>query len=482
MKEKLQLFSLLNICLYPNLFMYFQNVREARIVDVLPIIAIFIITAGIILLIAVVIMQDMERAIAFTNIIVFIIINFEIISNLFSRLPHKYIFTMIATCTFIYAFTVFIKKKKVASNLNLVVWITFFVLIIVNAVPAIPIIIHKMFIEVDRSEILSSVNLSNIDTEETPNIYYLIFDEYGGKKNLNKFFEYNNEDFLCFLDDYGFNISDSSRNDESLDTTVLVPNLLNLDYVADESMVKEEKLAYMKEPELFKIMQYLDYDIVTCSFWHFLDNSMSVKNFEDQYFFEEKAGYFVLKNSAFIHLYEKYVEKWALNHKSAENLSINDALQYYRELPYSNKYEKPQICIGYFQAPHGPFFYRSDGTLNPPEEYYNWLDHDTYIEYLKWINGNIQEIVKTIIDNDSNSIIIIQSDHGARYPIHVEELTGENPFSIDECSYQYYIFNCVYYKGEKLSIEGLSGINTLRHVLKEEFNINLEMIYYDSNL
>lgn len=481
MKEKKQLFSILSVCLYPNLFMYFQNVKEARIVDILPIMAVFIITAGIVLLITALIMRDMTMAIACTNIIMIIVVNFEILSNLFSRLPHKYIFTMITSCMIIMSFVVLLKKRKVAANLNFIVGLTFSALIVVNAVPAIPVIIHKMFIEVDKSEILSSIDSIELDTEEKPNIYYMIFDEYGGRRNLNEFFAYDNHDFLEFLAAYNFNISDTSRNEESLDTTVLVPNLLNLSYIVHESMIKEEKMAYMKEPELFKVMQYLNYDIVTCSCWHFLDNSMSIKNFEQQNLFEEKAGYFVLKNSVFIHVYE-YVQQQILNHKSEVELSMQSALQYYKELPYTNRSERPQACIGYFQAPHGPFFYRSDGTLNSPEEYYNWLDNDTYIEYLKWINGNIQEIVESIIEHDSNSIIIIQSDHGARYPIHVEEQTGENTFSAEEYSYQYYTLNCVYYKGEKLNIEGLSGINTLRHVLNEEFNTNLEMIYYDGDL
>lgn len=481
MKGKKQVFSLLIVCIYPNLFMYFQNIKEARIVDVLPIMGLFLIAAVLVLAVAILITHDMTTSIALTNIMMLIIINFEILSNVFNFLSHKYICTIAVAFIFISIFTIFLKKKEeAATGFNLIISITFFALIIVNAVPAIPVIIHKMFLEVNKSEILSSIDLSDIDTEEKPNIYYIIFDEYGGRRNLERYFEYDNQQFLEFLSDYDFNISDTSKNEESLDTTTIVPNLLNLDYIAEESMVKEEKLAYMNEPELFKVMQYLGYDIVTCSFWHFLDNSMSIKNFEEEDFFEEKAGYFVLKNSCFIYLYKKYTEYQALNHKST-NGSLVDALQYYKELPCTRGSERPQICIGYYQAPHTPFFYRSDGTLNPEEEYQNWLDHDNYIEYLKWINGNIQEIVKTIIDNDSNSIIIIQSDHGARYPIHESELTGESQFGLDD-SYQYYILNCLYYKGEKKDIEGLSGINTLRYILNEEFNTNFEMIHFESNL
>ena len=486
MKKMIQFLSLLGICIYPNLFMYFHNAGEARIRDVVPIMGLFMITAAFVLLISILIMKDIVSAIALSNFIMLVIINFEILSNIFNWLPYKYICMLVCVCILMIFFVFFLKKKREAADgLNLILLFVFLSLIVVNAVPAIPVIMHKMDIQIDKPTILSSIDTNSLDTEEKPNIYYLIFDEYGGQKNLEKYFEYNNQQFLGELSNYGFNISSTSKNEESVGTTTIVPNLLNLNYVAEDSMIQEEKLAYMKDPELFKVMQYLGYDIVTCSSVPFLDNGMSVKNYEEQEVFEDKAGYFVLKNSCFIHLYKKYVEQQALSQdfgdKSYGDLLI-EAFQYYEKLPYDNRHGKAQICIGYFQTPHVPFFYKSDGTLIPQDEHINWLDHDNYIEYLKWTNGKIQELVKAIIDNDRNSIIIIQSDHGARYPIHVGELTGENPFSVEDSYYQYYILNCLYYKGEKKDIEGLSGVNTLRYVLNEEFNTNLEMIFFNDNL
>lgn len=483
--RSVQIFSLLCICIYPNLFMYFQNAGEAQIADVLPIMALFIITAVVVWLVSFLMMKDFAISITLANIVMLIVMNFELLVKIFNRFSHKYICTMLCALVFIVFAKLFLsRKREVASGLNTIFLITFLSLIIVNALTAFPVIIHKMTIRVDKPVILSSIDEKLLDTEERPNIYFMIFDEYGGEKNLEKYFEYDNQEFMTVLADYGFNISYSGRNDESIETVTLLPNLFNLNYVVNDAMIQEERLAYMKEPELFKIMQYLGYDIITCSSIPFLDNSMSIKNYEEQEVFENKAGYFVLKNSCFIHLYKRYTEHQVMSldsmDKSYGDLLI-ESFEYYKDLSSESRHGKPQICIGYFQAPHVPFFYRSDGTLTPSEEYENWLNHDNYIEYLKWTNEKIEGIVKTIIDNDSNSIIIIQSDHGARYPVHVGELTGENPFSVEDCWEQNYILNCLYYKGEEKDIEGLSGINTLRYVLNEEFNTNLEMIYCIEN-
>lgn len=488
MNKILQLLSLLFVCVYPNLFMYFQNAGEAHILDVIPIIALYVFVAMILLVLSKLIMKDIVLAITLTNIIMLVLINFEFFLDKIGELPYKRFISIVCLCVLIFLFACIIKKKKeMAKGLNLIFFITFLSLSIINAILAIPVIIHKMNIEVEKPAILSSIDTNNLKIENSPpNIYYLIFDEYGGKANLENYFKYDNRDFLQFLADCDFNISNSSKNEESVGTTVIVPNLLNLDYVVNDSMIEEEKLAYMKEPELYKVMQYLGYDIVTCSSSPFLDNAVSIRNYEEQDVFEEKAGYFVLKNSCFIHIYNKYVEKKTLNNDSKDKSYgdlLKEAFSYYEKLSYDNGFgtPPPKICIGYFQAPHVPFFYRSDGTVVPQDEQANWLNQDNYIEYLKWTNGKIEELVNAIIRNDINSIIIIQSDHGARYPIHVSEFLGEDSFNSEDRSYQYNILNCLYYKGEKKDIEGLSGINTLRYVLNEEFNTNLKMIYYDDN-
>ena len=38
------------------------------------------------------------------------------------------------------------------------------------------------------------------------------------------------------------------------------------------------------------------------------------------------------------------------------------------------------------------------------------------------------------------------------------------------------IINCVYYKGEKMDIEGLTGVNTIRMALNYVFGTDYEML------
>lgn len=478
MKKAWCLLSLLLVCIYPGLFMYFQNAGESKITDIFSVTGLFLGAALIALFIYYLLFKRIYKAVGMSILTMLMLINFEIFSKLFSVLPYKYLWVAVVCVIMLVAAALLFKKKEdIAEYLNLIVLIAFSALILVNAIPAIPTIYHKLTVEIEKPQILDTIDDKNIDRSELPNIYYLVFDEYGGSENLEAYFDYDNSEFLASLAEKNFNISYNSRNAESIETVTLMPNLLNLSYVANNNMIADERLAYLQEPALFNVMQYLGYDIITCSSIPFLDNSMSVENFEEQEVFEDKAGYFVLKNSIFIHLYNKQVEK-KLSSENPEDKSYGDVLidafDYYMNL--SDNRNHPQFCMGYFQAPHVPFFYKKDGTLNQPEEYENWLNHDNYLEYLEWTNIQIEKVLDMIIEKDSESIIIIQSDHGARYPVHVLELTGEQPFSDDMLLYQNNILNCVYYKGELLNIEGLSGINTVRYILNQQFNTNFEML------
>ena len=50
---------------------------------------------------------------------------------------------------------------------------------------------------------------------ETRNVYYMIFDEYGGSENLMHFYHEDNEEFFSALEQRGFAVSRSSKNTES---------------------------------------------------------------------------------------------------------------------------------------------------------------------------------------------------------------------------------------------------------------------------
>ena len=89
----------------------------------------------------------------------------------------------------------------------------------------------------------------------------------------------------------------------------------------------------------------------------------------------------------------------------------------------------------------------------------------------------LETSVSNILEKDPNSLIFIQSDHGARYPGQMLIYNGGPDYDpVLETPYMQNALNCVYLGGKRLDIEGLSGINTLRTIMNQEFGTDFPML------
>ena len=138
---------------------------------------------------------------------------------------------------------------------------------------------------------------------------------------------------------------------------------------------------------------------------------------------------------------------------------------------------QPTLTIGYIQSPHDPIMFREDGSALPENQWHNWKDKQLYIGQLKYISQTIENVIQNIKESDPDALVIIQSDHGSRYPYWmVEDFDAEAYDEQEENFYMQNILNCVYYKGETIDIEGENGINTLRRTLNYVFGTDYEML------
>lgn len=140
-------------------------------------------------------------------------------------------------------------------------------------------------------------------------------------------------------------------------------------------------------------------------------------------------------------------------------------------------YLKPTFTIGYIQMPHTPFSNRADGNTVPEEYWNDWSDKNLYLGNLQYTSGHILRVIENINEKDPEALIIIQSDHGVRYPYFLKEQQGYPDYDPEvEEIYMQNTLNLVYYKGETYDIEGLSGINTLRYMFNEVLGTDFEML------
>ena len=497
-KSLISILSTFCTTIYPILFIYFKNVYEIRERHLIPITLIYICISSIILGLSSFIIKSISKGALITNFILIIIYNFELIASFIGKDDPNYIVAVFISILLI--ITAFIIYHKLSAQsiftLNGIWAFTLIILLIMNFIPVAPYMAKKVISHIPSSSVVQpsaqeqseslpetvtveaytgSDSISESDIIDYPNVYLMIFDEYGGSENLEHYYNYDNTSFLKLLSDKGFNISKDSYNYESISTITNIPNLFNLDYVVDHEHESETYLTYLMNPYIYGFFKEKGYDINTSSYPAFLDNTQSTLNYETKELYEDTAGYYILKNSILIHIYNLWISNDTTSNKYATSnntgIYLTESIEYYKSFSSLDE-SSPHLNLGYFSCPHIPLCYREDGTPITKQETREDFS-SCYIDYLKWTNKRIEEIVNEIIKNDPHSIIIIMSDHGSRSI----DLESDNIMN-DPDYYKKNILNCVYIDSRTLDISGLSGINTLVTVFNDVYNSNISLKEY----
>lgn len=454
--------------LYPCLFIYFNNAGEASFKDIIGISLAFLLMASVIYLIGGIIFKSVNKAAITTTLVMLFFMNFALIETGITKIfPMLYYWHIILILFFLLLHIGYLiyrtKDTLLMRQVNLIIALAFTGLILLNATMSLPTIFQKMTfkgVEPNSSQGIVSI------MKKTPNVYFFLFDEYGGLDCLERYCNYDNSDFLKSLQARGFNISSHSTNN-TVSTTVAIPNLLNYSLVNNEEMLESEKRKQLINPAIYTLMRKNGYKINTIDYKNFIDQSSSDFrfNYTGDYDSESASDLICMKTAIYPLIGIKGY---------GQLLVLNNAFEYSKA---SSSIQSGNLfTLGYFQFPHAPYFVDADGKELDSFEMDNVKDSRYYLGQVKYLNGKIIDMVDAIMKNDPQSIIIIQSDHGFRQPLHLLRYGIETENLEFEYRYMSSILNGVYYKGEKLDIEGKSGVNTLRMVLNRLFKTDLQMI------
>ncbi|MEG0178619.1 MAG: sulfatase-like hydrolase/transferase [Oscillospiraceae bacterium] len=355
-------------------------------------------------------------------------------------------------------FVYFLARKlpTVTEALVTIVCIAFSALIVVNLVSAIPSGIAKL-----RHKTYTNA-FDNIDItfkKDRPNIYCLLYDEYASFYQQEKYLGYKNEELPSFFADNNIVNSLSSAN-EANSTNIILSNLFMLDYVADYNTTYKELDTMRETGALHGILKKAGYTERGVGAYEWLGLNIDGNS--------KAVGQAVTLNGDSV---------WTLLFKptcfaNGGTLDMhNDDSKQAMENDFDEldnmeiKKDSSLFTFFYIMCPHPPYYFNADGETNM-EAFAHTGDKNQnpyYIEQLKYTDTRIEKSVKRIIEQDSNSIIIIMSDHGFRFDDNTPYLERRR------------ILNAVYYKGQDLDeLEGKSTVNTFRLLLNKELNLNLD--------
>lgn len=269
---------------------------------------------------------------------------------------------------------------------------------------------------------------------ESPDVYYIIFDEYAGKNALLREFKFDNSSFYDELRERNFHVIDGSFSNYS-QTVLSLGSSLNVRYLDD----------FVEQSGPNKDDWSPAYDLV--------ENSKIVRDFKNlgYKFFTFRSGYYPTnfnKNAdlnfqkgllnefattlAYTTMLNPFMDKVVENNKRERTLYALDTT------PTIAKNPDPTFTFVHIIAPHQPYAFGPNGesvsgvygdlraSNLDKDEGGVWTDvrKELYIGEIQYLNKRVVNIIDEIIDtSDILPVIIVQSDHGSKSNGHLDNIS-----------------------------------------------------------
>ena len=301
---------------------------------------------------------------------------------------------------------------------------------------------------------------------EKPNVYHIILDEYTDNEILMKKFNYNNEKFLEFLNKNEFYMPNKSFS--TFGSTPDELNLiLNMDYPIKRGWVSDSYQA-LKNNKVMSVFSDQNYSIVETN------SMMRWKNFSDV---DTKLCYgtnFI--NSEFLEqVLRKSIIRYFLeqHHNDTRRDIIRCTFNELNEIPSQSN--GPTYVFSHVYVPHPPFLFGPNGENVTPDHreisgLQDWENPQGYVNQVIYATDQVSMVVKNIVKNDPNAVIIIQGDTGT--------FTGIEDMSKRKMNDVYQVHSILYavrIPGAN-NLESMMPVNTYRIIFNNYFNMNYEYL------
>lgn len=490
--DLIPLLSMLAVCAFPCVFLYARNASEVPADSMLPFLVVFSLNALLFFGLSSIFQRNVSRSAFWTDLAMLVVINFCLLAvhlkRLIPFLRDRYLLAILLLLL-LALFILLLRKKPDLRAGCLLVLIAFSSMILMNVIQAVPAILssHEVKQELQRGDPDGEASTGTASGQKPssmkfgdnrPNVYYFLFDEYGGYDNLLHYYDFDNSAFLGQLENRGFSVSLHSHNTEAVATDTIVPNLLNMDYVVKVEESGHKKAEYRRNNQLYQMFSNNGYQIDLINHVDYLGSggchvltSNQTRRTISEYLMRNSIYY---KSHALRALLDQFfVSDYGDNYRA----SLDNALEAELSSWEPALERSPTLTVGYIQCPHSPTMVGPNGENLPFSTGWNWRDHSLYLGQVEFINKYILNLVDTIQEHDPDALIFLQSDHGNRYAIHMMQMGEWSSYDPhEENQYMQNVLNCVYYKGQTFDIEGETGINTMRMVFNQVLGTELAPI------
>lgn len=316
-------------------------------------------------------------------------------------------------------------------------------------------------------------------------IYVIVLDGYASSKSLEKFWKFNDSNFINSLSNLGFYFAKNSKSNYCY-TIQTMCSMLNLNYIKSDLEDEEGMLKNVKNNKLVNILHADGYEIYNFSLFDIgertnpykIDGFANIISFYnsilDRSVFKIVKSYFTIKES---------IGAKSLTDKKVRETAIADSLK----LLINSKEVSPKFVLYHSMVTHYPYYLDRNGKENlviekqranveiPPwwigsktgfntfgnaKEDSIWMD--SYLNSVKYANESQLDLIKQILKNNQRPpTIIVMSDHGFRYLLNkpIQNVDFE----------RYSNFCAIYYpdKNYQELYDSITPVNMMRNTLNK---------------
>ncbi len=264
---------------------------------------------------------------------------------------------------------------------------------------------------------------------EHPDVYVIVLDAYGRSDVLQNYYDFDNQEFLSYLEDEGFRIVQRSRSNYA-QTALTMASMFNMQYVSP--LLRHHGIGRPNRNHLGDLFRSgVVFDELRANGYNIVAFSSGLKPSEletaDVYIrFGTKISRFesmLFDNTPIVNL--------RLQHVAGNYDTYRSRIEYlFENIPRAPEMgTSPMMVFAHIEPPHPPFVFGPNGEARNPRGGFSdrdgdmligkWTTHEKYVaayaDQLTYVNKRVQELVDQILQNAKRPpVIILMGDHGPR--------------------------------------------------------------------
>ncbi len=348
-------------------------------------------------------------------------------------------------------------------------------------------IIRRLQKRPDNPLVLSKINSISLDKNILPDIYYIIPDSYASGGILKKYFNYDNSQFVSFLEDTGFYVATQSSSNYPK-TFLSLSSSLNMEYLdylsvnknSDDQTITDRLIENNNVVRFLKSIGYRYYQMG--SWWGSTHFSRLA---DDNYIIEKKVlggigefNYMLINSSMLSPFISRLIPKVIVGESDYDKRAR--IIFQFEELPRVANLPGPKFVLTHIISPHGPYVFGKNCEYVTYEQIWGNTEEENYVNQVSCINQKLEEAIRVIIKNAAKPpVILLQADEGPNL-LNEKLIPPDNwkEANKDLMREKFPILSAYYLPGVSKSIlyPSITPVNSFRVMFNLYFSTNLSLL------